>query len=1291
MTYTIILNNIEERDDIKAAVKTKHQVISTFQTTQEIDYFFNQYPNDSQLGIIYHNDNTKPFPIIKDGVFDIHDELLKHFFTKAKNSGINIIDLITCNINEPHDLEAIQYLTNTYGITIRYSLDDSSNENNWILESHNVDIKPIYFNNNIENFSSRLGTFVFGNTFAFLKNENNQVYTQQLGENIQHFKTASGTELATDVSEIIGTYGAGYYQQYSTGKYYYYGDNKYYCLPSTNIWFNYHNTSHIEFTDINIVKTWRGFRGLFFLRDDGFVSVYGQNSGTRPMGIGTTSRGVNTTIKDLSANAISDIVDVYPGYNNVFIKRSDDTIWGAGRGVVLAPDSTTANSPYMMKVTKSDGSDLTNVKKMASNSDSYTINGIAAAILNDNSILIWGYILNASSNTDTYVPCGDLVVTIPNETITDLVICDYWFIQGVYGANTYGAYYALTQSNKVYSIVFNNSTTPVITEVSDLSPTTIGGGDYVKKIGQHLNTLYALTANGNVYTCGHYPYSHGLFNRFFYNQTSWSLLDGVSNIENIVPASDRQYAIYKDRSVRIFGEYHNLINIETEFIPQPHLANISVQSVVGGRYILIILDTDGRIYVKNSNQNTGNRYYVNGVMTDTTYPPFEVTGYSGYVRKIEMDHAQGGYALDSEGYLYRISATSNTLTPWGTNITDQGIRFVDIATSFIQGATNLFALANDGNIYMSGNKLFRYRFGSPNYGSSMGLLVEDRFVRPISSIFGGYDCIFIVFDDGSVTSVAPDQYVGGINGWYIRDNVDYTNPANRYYFRIRGSANETLTGVVNIIMRGTPSYYPNYGKFAIFITNDQKAYVAGTSFGYHYTYPGTGTSTINTLTLQKYDSGSSFNSDSIKTNEVLYAPQLDGITGAIVTDHPTSIIFSKQDGSIHSVFSLRGLSIPGSNDYQEHSNTPIEIYPTRNVAINSEYASNYTDILFNKTIYSTNTTLNGNLQDVIEDISRVSIFKKRLRDVLIVNGSSFNSGETFRISSAELPDIFNETFASELNQATRNVLMKPKRNGKYIYTQEDVQNLLNGDVLYIPELGSAIGTEVTLTISDTDYQYSLFTDKLTYDGVDYDVGDTILFGDISLVIKGFDSTEFIVEGTTGTSALPCFGPGTLIETKHGPRPIETIKDGDHIWCSGKYQPVKVFKRTIKSTDSKSAPYLIKKDAIYKGFPSRDTIISQAHAILNPKLYMFTFPIHLQRFGLNVHRLPQGQSQTYYNLETPDYPNSIMIANGMSVETYANRQLRDRRLEIFYTPQRLKHRYPVHFKRSIISKKSIKRL
>ena len=110
------------------------------------------YEDDDEIIIDEPMDNTEP-------PFAYFSNHFLRFITKLKEnekvSFINI-DLLTCNLNLDVFKNYISEIESTYNIQIRYSIDKTGNPNNdalkdvnWVLESHGVNIRNLYFNETV--------------------------------------------------------------------------------------------------------------------------------------------------------------------------------------------------------------------------------------------------------------------------------------------------------------------------------------------------------------------------------------------------------------------------------------------------------------------------------------------------------------------------------------------------------------------------------------------------------------------------------------------------------------------------------------------------------------------------------------------------------------------------------------------------------------------------------------------------------------------------------------------------------------------------------------------------------------------------------------------------------------------------------------------------------------------------------------------------------------------------------------------------------------------------------------
>lgn len=124
--------------------------------------------NETQyIGLLYHHYGYNNIPFFNNDYnmkFCCNDNNYLSNFTlirtqflklicdlKEKNSNM-IIDLLTCNVNDVLFIEELSKIK----LVVRYSTNPAGNLSDWIQESHNINIRNIYFNKNIESWNHLL-------------------------------------------------------------------------------------------------------------------------------------------------------------------------------------------------------------------------------------------------------------------------------------------------------------------------------------------------------------------------------------------------------------------------------------------------------------------------------------------------------------------------------------------------------------------------------------------------------------------------------------------------------------------------------------------------------------------------------------------------------------------------------------------------------------------------------------------------------------------------------------------------------------------------------------------------------------------------------------------------------------------------------------------------------------------------------------------------------------------------------------------------------------------------------
>ena len=162
-------------------------------------------------------------------------------------------------------------------------------------------------------------------------------------------------------------------------------------------------------------------------------------------------------------------------------------------------------------------------------------------------------------------------------------------------------------------------------------------------------------------------------------------------------------------------------------------------------------------------------------------------------------------------------------------------------------------------------------------------------------------------------------------------------------------------------------------------------------------------------------------------------------------------------------------------------------------------------------------------------------------------------------------------------------------------------------------------------------------------------------------------TQSDYSGSLGSSVdgnfdgVLCYAKGTLILTKKGFVPIETIKEGDKLVTKGKIYKNKFIKEEAafktssvmwiskfkpRRLNSKSLPICIEKDALGENYPFADLYVSPGHRLLlDGKMVLSTDLIN----NKTIYQDKEYDGVEYYHLEC-DHHRAI-VANGVLSETF----------------------------------------
>ena len=198
----VIHPSIERKDILENSLNSDTTIIYS-----EYNLIHSIRKNTQHIGFIYHNNISSHFPFFNNN--QIGNRI--SFFSKEFHTFLSmvtqitsriIIDIITCNIDDVNIIQEIHQIINIYKIQIRYSLDQTGNNflgGNWIMESHLVNIRDIYFTDKIKEWRVILQ---LSEHFAYIDDEHNihlfgNNNSNQLGT--EKFITDENIEIKTNI------------------------------------------------------------------------------------------------------------------------------------------------------------------------------------------------------------------------------------------------------------------------------------------------------------------------------------------------------------------------------------------------------------------------------------------------------------------------------------------------------------------------------------------------------------------------------------------------------------------------------------------------------------------------------------------------------------------------------------------------------------------------------------------------------------------------------------------------------------------------------------------------------------------------------------------------------------------------------------------------------------------------------------------------------------------------------------------------------------------------------------
>ena len=204
MKNIVIINDSLEKDDLfnSSLIRPENIILKQADISDNInnviEFINNLEPGISQIdniAFMYHYPGYDALPFFYDEIKDMENEDIENnpeiekyrYFTnnivellgKLKSDyGLKTMDVLTCSLDISNYRVEAEKLEKEIGIQIRYSFNDVGNSVDWILESHNIDVRDIYFNNNILQWKHLLNTGISLNGYvnALIDNTTSGVY-----------------------------------------------------------------------------------------------------------------------------------------------------------------------------------------------------------------------------------------------------------------------------------------------------------------------------------------------------------------------------------------------------------------------------------------------------------------------------------------------------------------------------------------------------------------------------------------------------------------------------------------------------------------------------------------------------------------------------------------------------------------------------------------------------------------------------------------------------------------------------------------------------------------------------------------------------------------------------------------------------------------------------------------------------------------------------------------------------------------------------------------------------------
>lgn len=766
MKIIISEQNIEKIDILKQSILPEHLFFSyqseLFHTLLDT---FNSLNTISHIGFIYHDKNNPIFPFFKHIEDEYIDESVLNIMKTFKkpityfNKGLLhliqfiynkthkkvIIDLISCNINEFDIIFEFHQIMKKFPVIIRYSLDPTGIDSvggDWILESHGINIKELYFNENINNWDILLENTLH---FGFITNTN-QLF--MFGDNTYGQLGISNENVPnTNSNYIQNTYTDVSFVEFPDFKY------------------NY-NKSELFIPD----KVVCGKSNTIVKSTNNKIAVFGSNQfGQIDISSSGTSKHYNHFNHPVYATDLSfhDIIDFDCGPNySILLKETSFYITGDNTyGLIHKTNSNIYKNTDKRWVNKSDiCGNISSFSQVSCGKDHFAI---VCNIVNpdvSNAVFFRGLNYSGQLGTGNNNKCIDNVNNSYNMIVCEKFISSKDNIRFVSCGSTHTC--VITEKFKAYTTGSNTQGELCLNETHN---TNIFKNTFTKIDHSTVNTVSFAYAS-----CG--------------KNTTLLLRGELTSLDDIVPnkgdytpdPSDNLVYAFGDNSMNQFSSNYKkntkLIKIKNRYTDN----NIDLKaiSIYSGVYHSIIIDSDGfmRFFGNNSLSITDLSYInqlhkTNNVFRIMNSPRFEVITYhhkTNHIAMLDVSfnlHIIGLKKGFNNLYKIKVDKYNNYNYDFNNDFSDNSFNtyFSDVCLN----NTYMISCGNNGSLNFNRNisdtLVFSENHFDTSYNMDYDIMISDcsgysfRLVYDISNRLHIYDTSNNPPNQTSITTLYPDS------------------------------------------------------------------------------------------------------------------------------------------------------------------------------------------------------------------------------------------------------------------------------------------------------------------------------------------------------------------------------------------------------------------------------------------------------------------------------------------------------------------------------------------------------